>query len=192
MGKIDFGNAFSKGWRGFSANVGILVLGALLAGLISFTIILAPIMAAGMFYMCLKSVRGQKVEVGDVFVGFSDFGRFFVGGLLMIAVVFVGLLACCIGVFASAAIGLFFWPHMVDKGKNPGDALGDCWRFFKSDWLMAILFALVSGIVAISGYIVFVFGVFLTLPFAWCTVAAAYDDVFSVGAAPAVAQPIEA
>jgi uncharacterized membrane protein len=182
MGKIDFGNAFSKGWQGFTANIGVFFAGALLTAIISITIILAPVMWAGFLHMCLKSVRGEKVEVGDVFVGFSDFGRYFVGGLLMLAVTLAGLLACCIGVVVTSGITLFFVLHMVDKGKSAGEALSDCWAYFKSDWLMAILLALLTGLIA---------NVFfpLTMPFAWCVVAAAYYDVFGGDSAPAMAQP---
>ncbi len=189
MGKIDFGNAFSKGWQGFTANIGTLIVGTLLMAIISMTIILIPIMMAGFLNMCLKAVRGEKVEVGDVFAGFSSFGRFFVGGLLLIAVNFVGMLACGVGLFVTNGITMFLFAHMIISGKGAGESLGDCWRYFKSDWLMAIVLAFVSGFIAQIGAYAFGVGVLLSAPFAWCVVAAAYYDVFGDGAAPAMAQP---
>ncbi len=189
MGKIDFGDAFSKGWQAFTANIGVLIIGTLLMAIISMTVILAPIMLAGFYNMCLKAVRGQKVEVGDVFFGFSHFGRFFVGFLLMIAVGFLGVLACFIGAFVSNAVLMFLFIRMIDTGKGSGEALGECWQYFKGDWLLAIVFAFVTGFIAQVGAYALGIGVLLTMPFAYCTVAAAYYGVFGDGAAPAVAQP---
>ena len=62
MGKIDFGTAFSKGWEGFTKNIVNLIVGFLLVAVISITIILAPIMMAGIYRMALKAVRGEKTS----------------------------------------------------------------------------------------------------------------------------------
>lgn len=187
MGKIDFGKAFSRGWEIFSGNLINYIIGFFLAVLISITVILAPIMFAGFYYMLLKGARGESVEIGDVFHGFSDFGRYFVGGLLYLGVMIVGILACGVGIIPVAGIMLFFYPLMVDKKLGAGDAFGKCWEYFKTDWLMAILLALVSGIVSQAGSYVMGIGVLFTGPFATAVVVAAYENVFGETATPAAA-----
>ena len=84
---------------------------------------------------------------------------------------------------------MFLLMHMIMKGKGAGDALGDCWGYFKSDWLMAIVLAFVTSFISQIGTYAFGLGVLLTAPFAMCMVAAAYYDVFGGDSAPAMAQP---
>jgi membrane-anchored glycerophosphoryl diester phosphodiesterase (GDPDase) len=193
MGKIDFGKAFSRGWEIFNGNMVNLMIGFFLTSIISITIILAPIMYAGLYFMVLKAARGGKVEVGDVFHGFSAFGRYFVGGLLALGVGILGILACGIGIIPVSGILLFFFPLMVDKGLSAGEAFGRSWNFFKSDWLMAILLAIVSGLVSQAGAYVLWVGIFFTGPFATAITIAAYLDVFEGGAPQAapVAPPAD-
>lgn len=196
MGKIEFGPAFSKGWEIFSSNMLNLIIGFFLTALISITIILAPIMYAGLYFMVLKAARGESVEIGDVFHGFSAFGRYFVGGLLVFGLMLAGLLVCGIGIIPVSGIILFFFPLMVDKGMSAGEAFGKSWEFFKGDWLMAIVLALVIGLVSQAGGYVMGIGALFTGPFAVCITIAAYEQVFISGAAHAapaapVAPPAE-
>jgi uncharacterized membrane protein len=190
MGKIDFGTAFSKGWDAFSKNIGILLGGYCLTMVISMTIVLGPAIYAGFYFMVLKTLRGQKAEINDLFVGFSDFGRFFVGGLLILGLGICGLLCCCVGIFVVSGLTIFLLMHMVDKGKGAGEALQDCWAHFKVDWLMLILFAFVVNLVAQAGVYALYFGILLSAPFAACVTGAAYLDVFGNGLEPMPAQPI--
>ena len=189
MGKINFGTAFSRGWEIFSANMVSLIIGFFLVGLISITIILAPVMIAGLYYMLFKSARGETVEIGDVFHGFSSFGRYFVGGLLALGIALLGVLACGIGIFPVMGILLFFFPLMVDKDLGAGEAFGKSWEYFKSDWLMAILLSLVTSIISNAGSYALGIGVLFTGPFAMAIAIAAYEDVFGDTAAPAAAPP---
>jgi hypothetical protein len=191
MGKINFGEAFSNGWKLFSGSMVNLILGFLLTILLSVTIILAPIMYAGFIFMLLKAARGESVEIGDVFHGFSNFGRYFLGGLLAMGVAILGVLACGIGIIPVSGLLLFFFPLLVDKGYSGGEALGKCWEYFKTDWLMAILLSIVTGIISNAGSYVLGIGVLFTGPFAMAVAVAAYQDVFGANVVPA-AQPAPA
>ncbi|MCZ7586836.1 MAG: hypothetical protein M5R36_27780 [Deltaproteobacteria bacterium] len=192
MGKIDFGAAFSEGWNGFSKNILNFIVGYLLVVIISITVILAPVMIAGIYRMGLKAARGETTEINDVFSGFSDFGRYFVGGLLWFGVMLLGVLACGVGVFVTSGITLFLFPLMVDRGESGGSAFSQCWAYFKTDWLMAIVLAFVTGLISSLGSYVAGIGVLVTGPFAMMVTVAAYEQVFG-GTAPATAptaQPV--
>jgi hypothetical protein len=184
MGKIDFGTAFSQGWQSFSKNIVNLIIGYFVMALLSITVILVPIMYAGFYKMVLKAYRGETVQVNDVFSGFSEFGRYFVGGLILLGLMIVGILVCGIGIIPVSGLMLFFFPLMVDKGLSGGEALGRCWEYFKSDWLMAIVLAVVTGFIASAGSYVLGIGVLFTGPFAVAVTVAAYEQVFGSPAAP--------
>ncbi|MCB1155850.1 hypothetical protein KDL45_19475, partial [bacterium] len=125
------------------------------------------------------------------------FGRYFLGALLAFALVIGGFVALCIGVFVVAGVLVFFYPMLVDRQEmGVGDALGECWSYFKGDWLMAILFSLVTSLISSAGNSIPVIGALITVPISTCIVAAAYDQVFNAtaavpAAAPPAAMPIE-
>ena len=126
MGKIDFGSAFSVGFSGYGKNVINLGVATLIAGVIGIVSlgICMPAMAAGLYVMSLKAVRGEGTEIGDIFKGFNGFGRYFLGALLAFALVIGGFVALCIGVFVVAGVLVFFYPMLVDRQEmGVGDAL---------------------------------------------------------------------
>ena len=199
MRKIDLGKAFSNGWELFASNMVNLIIGYFLMALISITIILIPVIMAGFYHMLLKAGRGESVEIGDLFVGFSDFGRYFVGGLLAMGLMILGMIACVVGVIPVAGIIIFFFPIMVDKGLSAGEALGRCWEYFKQEWLMLILLALITGFIQQAGGYAAGIGILFTGPFAASITIAAYmdslgsDDVVVADAPSApVAEPVAA
>lgn len=71
MGRVSIGDALSTSWQAFIRNIAMLVLGGLLVMIISLCVILVPPMTVGLYIMCLKALRGQQIEIGDVFAGFS-------------------------------------------------------------------------------------------------------------------------
>ena len=57
MGKMDFPKALTRGWQIFTKDPLNLILGGVISGLISLTVILAPIMIAGYVYLVLRVAR---------------------------------------------------------------------------------------------------------------------------------------
>jgi uncharacterized membrane protein len=179
MGKIDLGVAFSKGWELFSKNMAPLIVGTLLTVIIgTFSVgILYPVMMGGLFGIVRKSWAGETAEIGDVFGGFSNFLNFFLGGLLMGVIVFIGVLVCFIGVFPAAGAVVFMFPLIVE-GAKPGEAFSKNWAAFKENWLGLIVLALVTGVVQSAGSIAIYIGMLFTMPFAMCVQWVAYKQTF--------------
>ena len=123
----------------------------------SFGIILGGPMMVGFTYCCLKKVDGEKLEFGDLFRGFDNFGN----ALLAFVLLALGLpfaWACCLfpGIFLF--VKFWFWPFVLAdrKGRSGIDALGDSWfvtekRFFD---------LLLLGVVALG---IWLFGLMLCL-----------------------------
>jgi uncharacterized membrane protein len=178
MGKIDLGAAFNKGWEAFSKNMVSMIVGTLIAVLITGVSagLLATVMFGGLYGMARKSFRGETAEIGDVFAGFSNFGNLFLAGLLSGVVMVAGMLLCCVGIFFTAPLILFMIPLVVD-GNGVGEAFGKSWEAYKANFGGFFLASLVLSLVMGAGNAVFVGGLF-TVPFAICVTWAAYEQVF--------------
>lgn len=179
MGKIDIGQAFSKGWEVFSRAMVPLIVGMLLTiilGSVSLGILM-PVMIGGMFIIIRKSWNNEPTEVGDVFGGFKNFGTLFVGGLLAGIIASLGVIACGVGMFITSAMVAFVFPLIIDKDMGIGESIGASFQAFKENWLGVTVIMLLVSIVAGAGSSVFI-GSLLTAPFAMCVLYAAYKQTF--------------
>jgi uncharacterized membrane protein len=98
---LDIGGCVSRGWNLFWNNVGLLLMAALiylliegmiaLLGAIPFIgplfsianlLIVGPLLG-GLYYVFIRTIRGQPAEIGDVFAGFGkSFIQLFLGHLI--------------------------------------------------------------------------------------------------------------
>jgi hypothetical protein len=189
---VKFSEWMDQGLALYKVNFGVLVVGTLLTFLIgAFTMgILAGPMYAGMALIVLRLVRGEKVEVGDVFKGFEYFLQTFLLFIVLSAVMFgVGLLLnaiFCVGQILNLAISLLitsfvilatmlivdqkldFWPACMKVfeviKRNPGPVLG---------------FMAIAGAISLVGAMACFVGVFFTWPLALCMLAVAYQHIFA-------------
>lgn len=176
MGNIDLGKAFNDGWELFTKNMGLLILGTLIASLLNIGI-LYPIFAGGLFIIIKKSSEGQTASIGDIFAGFSNFWSLFVAGIFTFLLLLGGTLACCIGAFFTMGIVVFIYPLIIDKGLSATEAMSESWTAFKKNIWGFVLLNIVSGLVAGAGSVVAV-GYLFSYPLALCIVWAAYKQVF--------------
>jgi hypothetical protein len=74
MRRLDVGTVLSGAWDSYLKNIGALIVGGLIMGILSICFIIAPPLAVGLNVMCLKALRKQTPEINDVFSGFQKFG----------------------------------------------------------------------------------------------------------------------
>jgi uncharacterized membrane protein len=195
----NIGDAFKAGWATFKANAQILV-GAfaiffgisfvlsvalqLMAGQLGFflmfilstasffpTLLLLP----GMYLIALKSVRGRKAEIGDLFIMFKDRFVHHLGMLLMQS---CGAFVCCIGAWVTQALfvpGSFL---VLDKRMEWDKALETCLEQVKPKIMKWLVFNIVVSLAAGAGFMVCLVGGFVTVPVAMCVWAHAYERAF--------------
>ncbi len=145
------GRAFSVGWEAFSRQMGMAILGFVvfyfinLAGnmipylSILFGLFVVPVLAGGMIFFFLNLVQGKKAEIGDLFSGFSNYGKWI--GLLGLWVA-VGLVIALPLLIAAL---IFFLPHLAAGMNAMGMAI-------EAQLPLFITLLLVSGLISLALY----------------------------------------
>lgn len=141
-------------------------------------LVVNALLAAGLFRMAIKQIRGQSIEISDLF----DFGD--VAGQAIIAAIVAGIiisvasLFCIIPGWVAQGLLMFTFPLIVDKKMGAMEAITASFEALKSQWLMATLFSLVVGILASIGIIVCFVGVLVTAPIALLSITILYRNFF--------------
>ena len=104
--------------------MGVLVGGTLLAWIVSVGLSFVPILGwiigfvilGGVDYMFLRRIRGEDVEIGDVFAGFNlAFVNLALAGLVKWLLVTIGLILCILPGIYLAVGYVFALPLVIDK-----------------------------------------------------------------------------
>ncbi|MDV0445345.1 hypothetical protein MmiAt1_09190 [Methanimicrococcus sp. At1] len=102
-------SSLKKGWDAFIGNIVAYIVGLIIMIIGSILIVTAAPLMYGMYYMVLKGLRGEKVEIKDIFYGFSSvsmFIRSWIGFIVYILIiVIIGFILGFIGGAISAATG---------------------------------------------------------------------------------------
>ena len=176
---------FVEGWRLYKRNPITFFFASFLGALICFPpaiLFFAGPLYAGLYYMALKGMRGEKPRIRDMFRGFHRYwGALFLWWLSLITFVVLGTTA--IGILVTPllwAITTLAFPLLIDERKSVGSAFGTAFKvvFTWKNWARFWLYGLIVPIVSFLGMLGFFFGVFITLPAAVCVQVIAYRDLF--------------
>ena len=175
----------TDGWNLYKQNRFTFFFASLLAALICIPTLLiffcAPLYA-GLYYMALKSMRGENPRIRDIFKGFERYwGAFFlwlifpIGGTILLGATIIGVLL----VPLLWAISMLAFPLLIDQKLGVSTAFSTAfktvltWRNFWRFWLYGLALTFISciGIVGLVGLLI-------TLPFTVCAQVIAYRDIF--------------
>ena len=176
---------FTEGWKLYKRHPVTFFFASLLGALIcippAFLFFAAPFYA-GLYYMALKAMRGEKPRIRDIFKGFRRYwGALFLWWLSLIA--FIVLCTTAIGIVVVPllwAISMLALPLLIDERKDVGSAFGAAfkavftWKNCARFWLYGLIVPFVSCL----GVLGFFCGLFITVPFAVCIQVIAYRDIF--------------
>ena len=172
--RLDVGKAFKGGWNAFTADIVPLLVGTLIAGLLSIITlgILAGPLTAGLYNMVVGRVRdGRPAQIGDVF---SCMNRFW--GFLWAAIVLVVLIALAsltiVGGVLLATIWIYVFPFMVDRKMGLTEAMSASYHQvvdngFWEHLALLVVFVAISAVA--NGWV----GI-LTTPFTIAVIVGAY------------------
>ncbi len=177
---------FIEGWKLYKQQPVAFFFASFIGALIcippAFLFFAAPFYA-GLYYMALKSMRGEKVRIRDIFTGFHRYwAAVFLWWLFLIA--FIVLCTTAIGILVTPllwAISMLAFPLLLDERKNVGSAFGAAFKtvFTWKNCARFWLYGLVVPFVACLGVLGFFFGLFITVPLAVCIQVIAYRDIFT-------------
>jgi hypothetical protein len=137
----------------------------------------------GVFRMAVKQVRGETIDISDVFAGGPTFIKFLILCLVFGISVSIGAVLCVFPAFIVAGLFLPLFAIAAD-GADIGDAISRSVDAMKADIWMAALFVFVMGLIYLVSLIPCFLGALVTIPMMWLISALAYRDMvgFSGGA----------
>jgi hypothetical protein len=192
QGSLPLGDYFKTGWGLFKQYPGgfvgfcllnLVIQGALngvsYAGAVASVAITSPLFM-GNFIVSAKLLQGQTPEFRDFFAGFPYFLPLLL--LSLVAGLFIGIgtiLLIIPGVYLAVAY-LFASYLVVDRRLDFWPAMELSRRTVNPRWFGFFAFVLLVALLNLAGAVVLGLGLLVTIPLSFCTVTAAYADLFGL------------
>lgn len=132
----------------------------------------------GMARMAIRQVRGERVEIGDLFSVTDVFAAVAIGAILYSLLTGIGFVLCIIPGLVMAGLLIAMPFLIVDQRMDAAGALSASMNAMKADLLMATLFIFVSGIIMVVSAIPCGLGLLFTVPMVYVAEALIYRDFF--------------
>ena len=137
---------------------------------------------AGLCFMGLKSMRGEKPRIRDIFKGFDRFwGTCFLWLIVPAGIfIFVSTGAGVLLVPLLWATAMLAFPLLIDQNLGVFAAMSAAFRtvFTWKNWWRFWFFGLALTFLGYIGIVVFGIGIFISLPLAICAQMIAYREIF--------------
>jgi hypothetical protein len=132
----------------------------------------------GMARMAIRQVRGEPVQIGDLFSVTDVFGAVALGAILYSLLTFVGFILCIVpGIILTGL--LMPMPFLIaDRRMDAAAALSASLNAMKTDLLMAALFMFVAGIIIMLSALPCGIGLLFTIPMVSVAEALIYREFF--------------
>ena len=179
---LDIGAAFRAGWRGFTANIGPLIVVALVVwvvtgavnwlstdttGLIRFlasvlSFFLGQLVAIVWISLALAIIDGRPISGESLLPDGSTLISYVIASLVFSVMLFVGLVLLIIpGLIVAVVFGVYGWA-LVDKGLDPIGSLRESSRLTAGRRGQLFVFILAAIGLNILGLLALVVGVLIT------------------------------
>jgi hypothetical protein len=184
---IDISVALSRGWALVRDNMAVLVGAALLGWLITIGLAFVPILGwivgfvvvAGLDLMFIRRIRGEDVQIGDVFAGFNiALLDLTMAGLVKWLLTSIGLVLCILPGIYLAVGYVFALPLVIDKKMDFWTAMEVSRRVVHEQWWSTFALVIVLALVALAGFLLCGIGAAITIPVASAALMCVYEDLF--------------
>ncbi len=166
---LDVGAALSYGWNKFIQYIGqILIIFLVIVGVqvvlsvigqtvnnffisLVFSVaswIISMILSVGLVRAALAITEGRTPEPSMLF-STDNLGPYIIASILYGLMMFVGLLALCIGALAVIFFFWFFGFYIVDQNQGPTEALASSFNLVKNNLGSVALFMLVAIVLSV-------------------------------------------
>jgi uncharacterized membrane protein len=177
-------NLLQVGFNRFRKSPGIFIIYSILAFIVfsnpvSGLLLGGPIVAG--YYLVIQRITENKdVEIGDFFRSFDRFLPLLILNLLISAVVFLGFLLLIIpGIYFAVSYlfsHFFVWFYDIE----PSDAIRLSRKMVSGNFSQVFFLCLVLAGINLLGAMMFGVGLLITVPFSYCVIHAAFDDIIGI------------
>jgi hypothetical protein len=188
---IDISHALSRGWALVRDHMPVLVGATVLGWLVTVGLAFVPILGwivgfvlmGGLDYMFIRRIRGEEVQIGDVFAGFNlAFLDLTMAGLVKWLLTSLGLILCILPGIYLAVGYVFALPLVVDKKMEFWTAMEVSRRVVHEHWWSVFALIIVLALVALAGFLLCGVGELITIPVASAALMYVYEDLFGTRA----------
>jgi hypothetical protein len=193
---IDIGRAISRGWELVRDNMAPLVGATLLGWLVALGLAVVPVLGwivgfvvlGGLDYVFLRRIRGEAVQMGDVFVGFNEaFLHLAMAGLMKSLLTSLGFMLCILpGIYLGVGY-VFALPLVIDKKMEFWPAMEVSRRVVHHHWWSIFALVILVWLIVIAGVLACGVGVIIAIPIASASLMYVYEDLFGAEPQPRVA-----
>jgi uncharacterized membrane protein len=147
-----------------------------IANLISYA--LSGWLIGGLYRMAIAQVRGEPVQVGDLFKATDVIVPMILATMLIGIGTMFGLLFCIVPGIILSSLWMLTYPLIADQNMAPVEAMTRSLNALKGQMGSAVGLSVVSGFVASLGILGCGIGLLVTAPIAVLTWAIVYNDFF--------------
>jgi uncharacterized membrane protein len=140
---------------------------------------------AGLDYMFLRRIRGEQIQIGDLFAGFNTaFLHLVLAGLVKWLLTSDGLILCILPGIYLAVGYVFVLPLVIDKKMEFWPAMEVSRQVVHAHWWSIFLLTIVLVLVVCAGFLACFVGLLVSIPVATAAMMYVYEDLFGAQAAP--------
>ena len=161
---MEIENILSNSWNIFKNNIVAYIIGTLIAVIGSIFIITIAPLVYGLTYMAVRGIKGETVEINDVFEGFNNFIRSWVFVIAAAILIMIGYIFLVIPGIILSILLIYALPLLVLRDYGGIDAIKESINIGKENFKdTLILFVIIVVLNAIGGSIPLAFA--LVLPY---------------------------
>lgn len=172
---MDYENVFRRSWDAFKDNIAAYIVGTLITIIGSIFIITAAPLWYGLTYMTVKGMRGEKVEINDVFEGFNNFIKSWVYLLAYLIIVGIGYMFLVLPGIVLSILLIYSFPLLVIRGYGVMDAIKESIDICKQNFVDTLVLTIIVVIISTIGGISYI-GTLVTLPFIMLALVAGVES----------------
>jgi hypothetical protein len=141
-------------------------------------LLLTGVFLGGIYLYYLRQLRGETVEFGDAFAGFTlAFVPLMLGGLVSSLLTCVGLVLLILPGIYLAVAWAFTTLLIIDKKMDFWTAMEVSRRVITAQWWRMFGLMILAAIIGMLGALLLVVGIFLTLPITIGSLVVAYETL---------------
>ena len=159
-----------------------LLVGSLLIAVVS------VVMMGGMYRMAIKQVRGEPIQLSDLWSAVDVFWKLVGAGLLIGLSMAAASFLCYLPAYIVGGLLMLTLPLIVDQKLGVIEAMTRSWNALKHEWLMAAVLYFVLTFVSSLGAVV-VIGIVFSYPLLFLGSALVYRDFILGGGGPPPGSP---